>query len=99
MATMIEYTPPTTDDLRELKERLGLTGEQMAALASVAGGQQWRKYTGGAEPRAVGLHMLFFMAARLVLRPSELQRVVDEMRSIGASVGGELARQALTGRD
>lgn len=83
---MIPYTPPTTDDLQRLKDSLGYTGEQMAELASVAGGSQWRKYTGGADPRAVGLHMLFLMAARLELAPAEMARVVARMQAIGADV-------------
>lgn len=83
---MIAYTPPTPADLQRLKEALGYSGEQMAALASVAGGSQWRKYTGGAEPRAVNIHMLFFMAARLTLGPAELARVEAKMREMGADL-------------
>ncbi|MBN9365466.1 MAG: hypothetical protein J0H59_00365 [Comamonadaceae bacterium] len=83
---MVKYTPPSTDDLQRLKDRLGFTGEQMAALASVAGGQQWRKYTGGVEPRSLNMHMAFFIAARLALDPHELQRVADKMTEIGAAI-------------
>jgi len=83
---MIPYTPPTTDDLQRLKDSLGYTGEQMAELASVAAGSQWRKYTGGAEPRSVSLHMLFLMAARLELKPDEIARVVARMQAMGAQV-------------
>lgn len=83
---MIDYTPPSTNDLAKLKEQLGMTGEQMAELASVAGGQQWRKYTGGADPRSLSLHMCFFMAARLALSPEELAKVTAKMRDIGAEV-------------
>lgn len=84
---MIEYSPPSTSDLAKLKERLGLTGEQMAELAGVAGGQQWRKYTGGADPRNLGIHICFFMAARLALSPEDLAKVTAKMREIGACVG------------
>lgn len=83
---MIDYTPPSTTDLAKLKDKLGLTGEQMADLASVAGGQQWRKYTGGAEPRNLGIHICFFMAARLALSPEELAKVTAKMREVGADV-------------
>ena len=83
---MHSYTPPSTKDLADLKHTLGYTGEEMAALASVAGGQQWRKYTGGAEPRDVSMHILFFMAARLALTDSELARVRDKMQAIGALI-------------
>jgi len=83
---MIDYTPPTPADLRRLKDELGYTGEQMAALASVVGGQQWRKYTGGAQPRAVNIHILFFMAARLALTPEALRLVGHQMREMGAEI-------------
>jgi len=83
---MIDYTAPTTADLQRLKETLGYTGEQMAALASVAGGQQWRKYTGGAAPRSVSLHLLFFIAARLALPPEALRQIGDKMRDMGARI-------------
>jgi hypothetical protein len=83
---MIDYTPPTTADLQRLKDALGYTGEQMAELASVSGGQQWRKYTGGAEPRAINMHMLFFISARLALSPEALALVGYKMREIGAGI-------------
>ena len=63
----MRYTPPKPDDLQRLKNDLGRTGEQMAELFGVAGGQQWRKYTGGAQPREMAPQMLFFGAARLAL--------------------------------
>jgi|GEM_PF-1461096 len=86
LLTMIPYTPPTPSDLQNLKNQLGLTGQQMAALASVSDGAQWRKYTGGANPRHVNLHMLFFVAARLALSDQELARVVEKMQEIGAGI-------------
>jgi len=82
----MQYTAPTTADLRRLKERLGLTGEQMAELFGLGGGQQWRKYTGGAEPREMGPQMLFFATARLLLDPKDIERVLEGMREIGADL-------------
>ncbi|HIE1233643.1 TPA: hypothetical protein ACXJRV_002492 [Serratia marcescens] len=58
----------------------------MADLAGVASNSQWRKYTGGAEPRAMSPHILFFMAAQLSLSPQELDKVIDKMASIGATI-------------
>lgn len=82
----MRYTPPTPTDLQRLKSELDRTGEEMAELFGVAGGQQWRKYTGGAQPREMAPQMLFFGAARLVLTDGELQRVLDRMRDIGAQI-------------
>lgn len=86
---MILYTPPTPEDLQRLKDSLGYTGKQMADLASVSSDVQWRKYTGGSEPREVNMHMLFLMAARLALAPDELRRVADKMRELGAQIDAD----------
>jgi predicted transcriptional regulator len=83
---MIRYTPPTPADLQRLKSELGYTGEKMAELVSVSGGQQWRKYTGGAQPREVNLHMLFFIAARLTLDAEQLRAVAARMVEAGADI-------------
>lgn len=83
---MIPYEAPSTTDLQNLKDQLGFSGNDMAELASVAGGQQWRKYTGGAEPRDINLHMMFFIAARLALAPEQLRAVVEKMKEIGAVI-------------
>ncbi|WP_129991820.1 XRE family transcriptional regulator [Rahnella sp. CFA14(1/10)] len=86
MRLINEYTPPTPEELEKLKTDLGYTGAQMADLAGVASNSQWRKYTGGAEPRAMSPHILFFMAAQLTLTDAETQRVIDKMKDIGANI-------------
>lgn len=85
MKTIKNYRAPSTEDLSELKDQLGYTGAQMADLLSIAGGNQWRKYTGGAAPRELGHHYLFFLAARLELSEDELVRVLDKMQALGAA--------------
>lgn len=84
MRLINEYSPPSTGDLTRLKDELGYTGNQMADLAGVASNSQWRKYTGGESPRALSPHILFYMAAQLVLKDDDLKRVTDKMREIGA---------------
>ncbi|WP_084084920.1 hypothetical protein [Cupriavidus sp. USMAA2-4] len=59
----------------------------MAELFALAGGQQWRKYTGGESPRVMGEDRLFYAAARLTLSEEELARVYAKMRDIGADLG------------
>lgn len=86
MRLINEYTAPAPDDLEKLKSELGYTGTQMADLAGVASNSQWRKYTGGAEPRAMSPHILFFMAAQLVLNEDELSRITNKMKDIGAGI-------------
>lgn len=80
------YIPPAPDDLNQLKERLGYTGNQMAELAGVSSNSQWRKYTGGGEPRAMSPHILFYMAAQLVLSESELNKILRKMVELGAEI-------------
>jgi predicted transcriptional regulator len=82
----MRYTPPKPEDFQRLKMELGLTGEQMAEIFGVAGGQQWRKYTGGVTPREMSPQMLFFGAARLVLNNAEIERVLVKIREIGADI-------------
>ncbi|EIP3952763.1 helix-turn-helix transcriptional regulator [Salmonella enterica] len=85
MKLIDDYTPPAPEDLNRLKDYLGYTGTQMADLAGVASNSQWRKYTGGENPRAMSPHILFFIAAQLALSEDELQRVIKKMHEIGAS--------------
>lgn len=82
----MRYTAPTTDQLTELKQELGFTGKQMADLFGLAGDHQWRKYTGGQQPREVSPQMLFFAMARLELDESAMKRILDRMRAIGATI-------------
>ncbi|AHE73392.1 hypothetical protein M942_22510 [Enterobacter ludwigii] len=86
MPLIESYTPPAPEDLAQLKEVLGLTGNQMADLAGLAGSNHWRKYTGGESPRVMGMHMLFYMAAQLALSKEELVKVLDKMRDMGAEI-------------
>jgi ABC-type arginine transport system ATPase subunit len=82
----MRYSSPTADDFERLKRALGKTGNEMADLFGVAGGQQWRKYTSRSDPRQMSPQILFFGAARLALSEDELARVLDRMREIGADI-------------
>lgn len=81
----IHYVPPTPADLQALKNRLGFTGEQMADLFGLAGNNQWRKYTGGNEPRPMSLPMLF-LAGALLNQAGTIEQVFDWCRSVGATI-------------
>ncbi|ECJ8852725.1 XRE family transcriptional regulator [Salmonella enterica] len=86
MRLIKDYTPPTPEDLNQLKETLGYTGAQMANLAGVASNSQWRKYTGGESPRAMSSHILFFMAAQLILSEDDINKIIDKMIEVGAEL-------------
>ncbi|EJE9730215.1 TPA: XRE family transcriptional regulator [Salmonella enterica subsp. enterica serovar Muenchen] len=84
MRLINNYIPPGTGKLMLLKEQLNYSGKQMAELAGVANSSQWRKYTGGEEPRIMNPHMLFFIAAQLSLSQDEICKVLQKMHDIGA---------------
>ncbi|EHS1986987.1 XRE family transcriptional regulator [Salmonella enterica] len=86
MRLIKDYTPPNPEDLNQLKETLGYTGAQMANLAGVASNSQWRKYTGGESPRAMSPHILFFMAAQLILSEDDINKIIDKMIEVGAEL-------------
>jgi len=83
---MIDYTPPTPADMQSLKDALGYTGEEMAELLDVSGGQQWRKYTNPSGTTQLPMRALFFIAARLTLSSEALKLVGYKMREIGAQI-------------
>lgn len=80
------YTPPTTEDLKKLKNEMMFTGNQMAEFCGLSGGNQWRKYTGGITPRTMNQHILFFVAAQLALDEKELNRILTKMQNLGAII-------------
>jgi transcriptional regulator with XRE-family HTH domain len=81
----IRYEPPTSQDLRSLKDRLGYSGKQMADLFGLASSQQWHKYCGGNEPREMSLPMLF-LAMALLNRSATVEQVFDLCRQVGAKI-------------
>ncbi|WP_028226732.1 hypothetical protein [Paraburkholderia ferrariae] len=87
----MRYIPPTPSDLEQLKQALKLSSAQMADLFGVQGGRQWRKYTGGETPREISPHILFFAMARLELDADTIERILNRMRAMGATIelGGE----------
>ncbi|PRP71521.1 transcriptional regulator [Chromobacterium amazonense] len=85
MLKITNYQAPCTEDLTKLKVELGYTGEQMAELVGLAGNNQWRKYTGGTQPREMNFHMLFYLAAKMTLSDDQIINVLDKMQEIGSS--------------
>ncbi|MBB5508171.1 XRE family transcriptional regulator [Paraburkholderia atlantica] len=85
----IQFSEPSTEDLADLKRRRNATGKEMAEIFWLGGDHQWRKYTGGHEPRKMSFHVAFVGAAQMVLTPEEFNRVLQEMESFGARVRKE----------
>ena len=82
----MQYLPPTAEDLARLKDELGLSSVQMAKLFGLSGGRHWRKYTGGDQPQPLSPLSLFFAATQLEFSKEDVDRVLDRMRKIGASI-------------
>jgi hypothetical protein len=72
--------------LEKLKQELNLSSAGMADLFGVQGGRQWRKYTGGETPRDISPHLLFFAMARLELDSETMERILNRMRAVGATI-------------
>ena len=83
---LMNYTPPPAEALAQLKEELGLSSVQMSDLFGLSGGRHWRKYTGGGDPPGMSPQILFFAMARLELDEPTLNRVLNRMRAIGATI-------------
>lgn len=86
MKRIDQYRPPAPADLLDLKNDLQATSAEMARLAGLTQGSQWRKYTGSAEPRALGMHMHFYLVAILTLDDADIERITTTMQQHGAQV-------------
>ncbi|ASW00126.1 transcriptional regulator [Paraburkholderia aromaticivorans] len=86
----MHYKPPQPEDIERLKKELGLDGAQMAELFGVAGNRAFRRYTSKSDDtknkRELGAHMLFFAMARLELDAQTIERVLQRMRRVGATI-------------
>lgn len=86
----MHYKPPQPEDIERLKKELGLDGTQMAELFGVAGNRAFRRYTSKSDDtknkRELGAHMLFFAMARLELDAATIERVLQRMRRVGATI-------------
>ena len=80
-----KYRPPSTQDLAALKTTLSKSNPEMAELFGMSP-EDWRKYTGGKEPRPISLHMLFFAMAQLELSAEAIERILARMRRAGATI-------------
>ncbi|WP_454825411.1 XRE family transcriptional regulator [Paraburkholderia xenovorans] len=82
------YRSPTAAQMKNWKERLQFSGTQMARILGLKTSRRWREYaeeTNPAAPRIPPAN-LFMGAAMTVLPPADIERVLREMRRIGAFI-------------
>lgn len=84
----MQYTPPSTEALDALKNELEKSSSEMAKLFGLSSGRAWRRYASDVDGnhRDMGMHMLFFAMAKLELAPEDIERILDRMRKVGATV-------------
>ncbi|WP_429499950.1 XRE family transcriptional regulator [Paraburkholderia youngii] len=98
----IEFDEPSTEDLTDLKRRRNATGKEMADIFWLGGDHQFRKYTGGKEPRKMSFHVAFVGAAQMALPPEMFNLVLQEMATFGARarrVEGKVAPSETAGEE
>ncbi|WP_061149265.1 hypothetical protein [Caballeronia arvi] len=85
---MTHYIPPSPEDMERLKQELGKSSTDMANLFGVSSGRQWRKYMAADanNRRDMGMHMLFFAMARMELDSETMERILNRMRAVGATI-------------
>ena len=90
MRLIKNYTPPTPEDLEQLKTSLGLSNRDMADLADVSSSSQFRKYLSSSDPRKMSAVTLFYIASQLCLTPEQINTVLDRMTMIGADIDASI---------
>lgn len=74
------YVSPSTDEIREVVRRLGLTSAQAADRVGVSSHRKMREYLGGQRDLSYAAWRLLLIGAGLALEPGpeELQRKVAD---------------------
>lgn len=80
---MDNWTPPTPDDVRALREKYRLTQEQFAALASVTPRhiQRYESPAGTLSHRSPSFHVWELMMIRLGRKSVNPRKILKEIRA------------------
>ena len=81
----MKYTPPTAEQMRELKESAAATAKKMAERTCVTE-QHWRKFTASTVPRGIPYEKLFHFAALELLSEDQIHSIHQFMVRIGAVI-------------
>ncbi|EHR9328960.1 XRE family transcriptional regulator [Escherichia coli] len=86
MILINKYLPPMQENLVKRKSALNYYVNQMAGIAGVDSDSQCRKYTSNEISRVMSKHLLFYIAAQLIMFDEQLNNVTNKMRNIGAEI-------------
>ncbi|WP_429329157.1 hypothetical protein [Paraburkholderia atlantica] len=68
------------------KERLNYSGAQMARILGLKSSRRWRELVDENKPQGIAPANLFMGVALATLPQKEINRVLEEMRAIGAVI-------------
>ncbi|MDR6377330.1 hypothetical protein [Paraburkholderia caledonica] len=68
------------------KERLNYSGSQMAQILGLKSSRRWRELVDENKPQGIAPANLFMGVALTILPQKEINRVLEEMREIGAVI-------------
>jgi hypothetical protein len=82
----MRYTPPSAEQLKAVKGKLGKTGAQMADLTGMKSSRRWREYTSDGTELGIPPANLFMLAALMCLPQKYVDLVLETMREYGAVI-------------
>ena len=80
------FRSPTVAQMKQWKEKLQFSGTQMARILGLKSSRRWRDYADENKPQGIPPANLFMAAALVTLPQSEIDRVLDVMREVGATI-------------
>ncbi|WP_322069979.1 XRE family transcriptional regulator [Paraburkholderia bannensis] len=80
------FRSPTVAQMKLWKEKLGYSGTQMARILGLKSARRWRDYADENKPQGIPPANLFMASAIVTLPPEEIERVLETMRSVGATI-------------
>ncbi|WP_431068215.1 XRE family transcriptional regulator [Ralstonia holmesii] len=80
------FRSPTVAQMKQWKEKLQFSGAQMAQILGLKTARRWRDYADENKPQGIPPANLFMGAALVTLSQDEIDRVLDTMREVGATI-------------
>lgn len=80
------FRSPSVAQMKQWKERLNLSGAQMANRLGLKSARRWRDYADENKPQGIPPANLFMGVALTVLSPEQIELVLEEMRRVGAVI-------------